>query len=405
MMTLIKHSVLLTFTLAALSVHGEVPSKYLDQSMNELDHLETTTSQIHLSGYADAGYIYHFTGGSGPQVSFNGSDTSGGGDFNLNAFKVVLEKALTDKNEFQAGFRIDLMLGEDAGGLGSNGAAGSSDSLYLQQALVILRAPIGNGLDIQVGKIDSILSFEGEERPANLNITLGFNAAPDPGPAPGILATYPINERLTVIGGINNGNGQDNSLGLDSQADAYAFTGGLALTNEKNNAETQISFHSAPWGDAGTGQTENENLLGLNWQGTWAPQFAQDKLLLAFNTSFWMGNDFSAPAAAGALDDATHFYVAALYAKYQFNSLFSLAARGEYVHSDDNQFLALPVRPAALSNDILSWTLTAGFALSEELLFRAEYRLNYGSDVISNGAATLSGDSSHGLAAQVVYSF
>jgi hypothetical protein len=206
------------------------------------------------------------------------------------------------------------------------------------------------------------------------------------------------------MAGLNNGNGQDTNTGLDKSSDGYAFTGGLSLTNEGGNAATQFAFHIAPWGDSGTGQTDDENILGLNWWGTWSPKFANDKLLLALNTSFWTGNDFSAPNPA-PVDDSSSLWVIAAYAKYQFTELFSLATRAEYLHSDDNQFLALPVRPAGFGNDVYTWTLTAGFSLSEELLFRTEYRLDYGSDVISNGAGTLSGDAGHGLAAQIVYSF
>jgi len=393
-----------TLALVSATAYAGNEAKNLDKVIDEAIYLETTTPQVHLSGYVDAGYIYNFTGTSGPATTGYSTDGAGSGDFSLNAFKLVLEKALSDKNEFQAGFRADLMLGEDAAGLGANGTEGSSDSLYLQQAHVIIRAPIGHGLDIQVGKINSILGFEADERPANMNITQGVNAAPDPGPSSGIVANYPITDHVTLIGGVINGNGQDTNMGLDGSSDGYAFTGGLGVTNEGGNAETQIAFHYAPFGDGGTGQTDDENLLGLNWWGAWSPKFANDKLLLALNASYWVGNNFSAPAPAAA-DDSTNLYVVAAYAKYQFNSLFSLAARGEYLHSDDNQFLALPVRPVGFSNDVYTWTLTAGLNLTEELLFRAEYRLDLGSDVISNGTGTLSGDAAHGLAAQIVYSF
>lgn len=398
-----KLKALLACALVSATVQAGDTIKNLDKVVDEAIFVEANTPHINLSGYVDAGYIYNFTGSAGPQSSYGGVDTNGGGDFNLNAFKVVLEKALSDKNEFQAGFRVDLMLGEDAGALGNNGAAGSSDSIYLQQAHVLVRIPVGNGLDLQVGKFGSILGFEADERPANMNITQGFNAIVDPAPSTGILGTYPINDRLTIIGGIINGAGQDTNVGLDSSGDGYAITGGLGLTNESGNAETQLAFHAAPMGDAGIGQTENEPALGLNWWGTWAPTCCTDKLLLAFNTSYWLANDFSAPATDPADDNAANFFTAALYAKYQFTEIFSLAGRAEYAHNDDNQLAALTGR--SFASDMFSWTATAGFNLTEELLFRLEYRVDAGTSVVADPTGTLTDDFAQRVAAQIVYTF
>jgi hypothetical protein len=398
---------LLALALLSVASYADDDVKNIDRVIDEPDYLKNATPEIHLSGYVDAGYIYNFTGVDGPQSSYHGSDNGGGGDFNLNAFKVVLEKALSDKNEFQAGFRVDIMLGEDAGALTTGtGTAGSSDNLYLQQAHILLRLPVGHGLKLQVGKFGSILGFEADERPANLNITQGFNALLDPAPSTGLLATYPLNDRLKLIGGLINGSGLDTNNGLDQNRDGYALTGGLGLTNEKGNAESQVAYHYAPMGDSGIGtQAENESLLGLNWWGTWAPMFGSDKLLLAFNASYWMANDFNAPAADPAADDASNYWVGALYAKYQFTELFSLAGRGEYAHSDDNNLLALAGRDPSLGDDLFSWTLTAGFNLSEELLFRMEYRADAGSSVVADPTGTFSNQVAHRASAQIVYSF
>jgi len=398
--------VLTVLALVSANAYAGNDAKNLDKVVDDAIYVETNTPKINLSGYVDAGYIYNFTGSSGPQSSYGGVDTGGSGDFNLNAFKVVLEKPLSDKNEFQAGFRVDIMLGEDADALNTAGAAsGTSDSIYLQQAHVLIRVPVGNGLDLQVGKFGSILGFEADERPANMNITQGFNASLDPAPSTGILGTYPINDRLSIMGGVINGAGQSTNVGLDTNSDGYAFTGGLGLTNESGNAETQLAYHAAPVGDAGLGQTENEPIMGLNWWGTWAPHCCKEKLLLAFNTSYWVANDFSTPAVDPADDNSSNFYTVALYAKYQFTEIFSLAGRAEYAHNDDNQLLGLAGRDPSFSDDVFSWTATAGFQLTEELLFRVEYRVDAGTSVVVDPTGTLTDDFANRVAAQVVYSF
>ncbi|NBV97665.1 MAG: hypothetical protein EBT30_09025, partial [Verrucomicrobia bacterium] len=106
-----------------------------------------------------------------------GSDTAQRGDFQLYAVKIALEKALTSENKAQAGFRADVMIGEDANYLsdraypnsnssvqgasvgtgGPSNADSNSNALFLEQAYVSIRAPVGNGWDFKAGKFVSIL--------------------------------------------------------------------------------------------------------------------------------------------------------------------------------------------------------------------------------------------------------
>ena len=147
--------------------------------------VETEQNGIRLSGYVDAGYSYNFNSSGLSKVSGRfGSDQASRGDFNLYAFKAVLEKALSNENRAQAGFRTDIMIGEDAYYLANryasdnanwgNNDSQNSDYLFLEQAYVSLRAPVGNGWDFKVGKFVSILGYEVIERPANMNITYGL---------------------------------------------------------------------------------------------------------------------------------------------------------------------------------------------------------------------------------------
>jgi hypothetical protein len=403
---------------------GAPTGEDLDKVVEAANHLGTELTPITLSGYVDAGYLYNFSGSSA-NVATQGYVNDGftGGDFNLHAVKLVLEKSLSESNAWQGGFRVDLMVGEDvstfSGQLPGSFFPGSSDGLYVQQGYCIVRAPVGNGLDIQAGRINSILGFEADERPANMNITLGVNSFFDPGPAAGILLTYPVSDLITLLAGVNNGNGLSTSrgVGVDTNGDTlndafetgdgYAFSAGVGLANEKGNAETQVAVQYSPWGDEALGMTENEGLAGINWWGTWAPVCCRDRFLLAFNSSLWNAGDFSAPAIPGpAGDDGSTFVTFALYAKYQFTDVFSLAGRAEFTHTDDDQFLGLEpgLAPVQGSNDVASWTVTAGLDLLENLLLRAEYRLDTGSDVLA-GPGGSNGDFNHMVATQVVFSF
>jgi hypothetical protein len=78
-----------------------------------------------------------------------GSDTAQRGDFNLYAVKIALEKALTSENKAQAGFRTDVMIGEDASYF-INRSAGqtsntnnNSNSLFLEQAAELSPVALG----------------------------------------------------------------------------------------------------------------------------------------------------------------------------------------------------------------------------------------------------------------------
>jgi hypothetical protein len=163
-----------------------------DQGIN---YVETAQKGITLSGYVDTSYTYQFAGsgeygsaglnpGTGPantHAALRQFDTSNN-TFNINAVKIALEKALPDKNEWAAGFRIDTIYGQDARFLGDTGINGSTatggavntSGLALEQALVKFRIPIGNGLDIYAGKFVTFLGYEVIESPANLNFSRGL---------------------------------------------------------------------------------------------------------------------------------------------------------------------------------------------------------------------------------------
>ena len=85
-----------------------------DQGIN---YVETAQKGITLSGYVDTSYTEQFSGsgkfgvgGTGSGSALRQFDTDQNG-FNVQAVKIALEKALPDKNEWAAGFRIDTIYG------------------------------------------------------------------------------------------------------------------------------------------------------------------------------------------------------------------------------------------------------------------------------------------------------
>ncbi|MGF1677627.1 MAG: outer membrane beta-barrel protein [Candidatus Methylacidiphilales bacterium] len=388
--------------IARADVGAPAPSaKDLEKVVEAVNYVETAKSGIVLSGYVDVGYVYNFSGalrGAGDAKQLRApSDQTPKGDFSVNAVKITLEKPLTDANEFQAGFRVDLMTGEDAsntlGGSNSLGVAGESNGLLLEQAYVAVRAPLGNGLDIKAGKFVTWLGYEVIERPANLNITYGNlfqNAIPLY--HTGISAEYAFNDivdaGIAVVNGFNN---DTTPAGAGRDEDGYGIMAKINFTNPGQNANW---FHALYYGfgNNNTGADDEQTLIYDTW-GNWAPTAFNDKLLLGINANIGHADTGS------ATQDTATWWGVALYAKYQFTDIFSLAGRADYLHSDEelgsgfNTFTG----SANGSHDQWSYTLTAGFDLLENLLVRAEYRV----DVAETGGS----DSSHTVALQAVYTF
>ena len=112
------------------------------------------------------------------------------------------------------------------------------------------------------------------------------------------------------------------------------------------------------------------------------------------------------------------------YTKYQFNDWFSLSSRGEYFHGNNfgkigntegyNLADGTSLQPQETSGmDLWEYTITAGISVIDNLLIRAEYRLDWGVNSIygldennSNGTIdSVSSGPAHYAGAEVVYSF
>ena len=431
---------------ASLSLADSAPeaSAQDTKKMVQNNFVETAQKGVKLSGYIDSGYSYNFTG-SGNQSQVNGrfgSDTAQRGDFNLYAAKIAIEKALTSANKAQAGFRTDIMLGEDASYF-LNRTAGStsntnnnSNSLFLEQAYVEIRAPVGNGWDFKVGKFVSILGYEVMERPANMNTTFGLLFNVMPLYYTGVLSSYKFDDYLDGKLGVVNGSNSDNNTTTNPNgSDGVALLAALNVTAPGGNANWSNNFQYSTGNDNNTSTGSDQASLSpqsatatpggfvsayaviYNTWGNWAPKFANDKLLLAFNAL--LGN------ASGSSQNGTNantcWYGAGAYAKYQFNDWFSLCSRGEYLGSNNAGVFGNQGTASTGQNDghvtgdnLWEYTLTAGFNVIDNLLIRAEYRMDWGSNTYNTGTSTtpsgqnngsVSGGPAYYAGAEVVYSF
>ena len=418
-----------------------------DQGIN---YVETAQKGITLSGYVDTSYTYQFAGagqygttgnaGSGPAntQAFGRFNDRSNNTFNVNAVKIALEKALPDKNEWAAGFRIDTIYGSDAALLGDSafngGTSVNNSGLAIEQALVKFRIPIGNGLDIYAGKFVTFLGYEVIESPANLNFSRGLlftNLIPLT--HTGAYADYKFNDtveaKLGVVDGWNNStsssvgggvNGTPGAANDNSGSFGKGITGQLTINAPGKNANITQSFIYSPEGEPGIGgDTDNGSLVVYDIWGNWNPTFVKDSaLLLGFNVDFGYNSASGTPSGyngnangVGSVNDSNTFFGVALYAQYKFTKVFSLAGRAEYIHSDAAEhpifgnggtgtFGTAGFTPG--SQDDFAYTLTASFNMWDNLLTRVEYRID---DISGNSTGTGHTTIENEISLNAVYSF
>lgn len=399
--------------------------------------VETAQKGVKLSGYVDAGYSYNFNGQPQQKVTPRfGSDTAYKGDFNLYAVKLALEKAMSSENKAQAGFRADIMIGEDATYLAdrttdstrSTNDAQDSNSIFLEQAYASIRAPVGNGWDFKVGKFVSILGYEVIERPANMNITYGLLWQQFPLYYTGVLSSYRFDDYLDAKLGVVNGSNTDNNTTTGLGGDGCAVLAALNVTapggnanwsnnfqwstNSENNSSdtTQNDGNTVPVGLLNSTSGSGYVFIYNSW-GNWAPKFANDKLLFAFNSVLGTANSNNLDTSTVIMQNGgTTWYGAGAYAKYQFNDWFYLASRGEYLGGNNLGKISgyQPYAEAGMS--LWEYTLTAGFNVIDNLLIRAEYRMDWGTNSTQGNTTNVQdsgfgGGPSYYAGAEVVYSF
>jgi len=406
--------------------------------------VETAQKGVKLSGYVDAGYSYNFTGQDNHSMVAPrfATDTAQRGDFNLYAFKLALEKALTSENKAQAGFRADVMIGEDASyfvnrtpnaGYNTNN---NSNTLFLEQAYASVRAPVGNGWDFQIGKFVSTMGYEVIERPANLNITYGMLFNVMPLYYTGLLSSYRFDDYLDGKLGVVNGSNSDNNTTTGLDGDGCAVLAALDLTAPggnatwsnnfpwSTNAENDSSGLSLPAGVGATtgasslvtahfnGTTGTGSAFIYNSWGNWAPEACEDKLLLAFNTVLGTAQSNTTTDFSDVVSNSggTTWWGGGAYLKYQFTDFFYLASRGEFLGG--NNLAKISSFPAYSDAGMSFWeyTLTAGFNVIDNLLIRAEYRMDWGTNSTQNSIpnvplANYGTGPSYYAGAEVVYSF
>jgi hypothetical protein len=405
-----------TLGLAAVGLVTLSQTLLAQSEVPQLVPVQTALSATTISGYVDTSAVWNpGTGNANPApYAFNAGKQDG---FNLNAVDVKIAKAEGEES-WAAGYVAELSYGPDAQAI-------DGGAYPIRQAYVELKMPVGNGLNWELGRWDSLLGYESSDSMKNPNYTRSYGKTFEPTENTGLLASYKFCDAFSAQAGVAD---TLSTSGINSRADTGAYP------VESKKAALALVTLTAPesWGgfkgstlsggfDHGQGAdtaTSPSSHDRTEWYvGAMLNTPVKD---LTFGASWdWIHNVdlYGTPAVPGVgpitLDAHTLSAIAG-YASYKVTEKLTLNGRFEWANGDalaDAIYLTDGV--AAKFDKVLAVTGTAQYQLWDNVLSRVEVRWDHAAD----GADAFGGTGSPGtgiapnkkneitIAANVIYKF
>ena len=422
-----------TLGLAAVGVVSLASAARADEKMNAL---QTALSNTTISGYVSASFnwaVYPGDYQDSPAggIPFQGINKENG--FNLDVVKLSIAKP-EDESPWASGYQVDLLFGPDASGYNNSfssisGAQNGNSDIGIKQAYGTLRTPIGNGIDWKVGVFDSIVGYEVFDAGSNPNYTRSWGYAVEPTELTGILATYKINDEVSIAAGIAN----TLMAGINARAFDYQAISTNSISRDWNKTYMGSITFTAPssWGWAAGSSLYAGIVYGFDGGGNNGPTGYYQN---GNQINYYAGATMNTPLkelTMGAAFDYVHNYlgggtllgdrwhndvtVLGLYATYKATDKLSFSGRGEYVHG---QFIEkFPSGPDfGYSSEGFELTGTMEYDMWANVVSRLEIRwdrmgsLNTPSSIQNNGPSpfpknTLDNRDAVGLYANIIYKF
>jgi hypothetical protein len=297
--------------------------------------------------------------------------------FNLNVVDITLEKAL-DESEWASGYKAEFWFGPDVGQIGST-STGSGGDVYIKQAYVALRTPVGNGIDWKVGVFDTVIGYEASNAGANPNFTRSWGYAIEPTQHTGILGSYRLTDLVSFTAGVaNTENAAINDRDTDTAGNPNwdtTFLASAALTAPED------------WGFLAGSTVYGGVVIGSD--------IDQD--------NFYVGATFNTPVADLKVgfaydyrisDVSADAQVLGAYASFQATEKLSLHGRAEYGDGEEGNTSFWG------EQSVIAFTATAQYELWENVISRFELRWDEAKDV---GGATAG--NTVGAYANLIYNF
>ena len=341
---------------------ADTAAKKPDPPPPPVNHLETALAGFKLSGFAEGSYTYSGHSAGGTAIVGRLYDRLQN-RFMLNALVVVLDKPY-DPAKFSAGFHTEVLVGQDAtviqsdGGSFNLGPQGDIPHLY-----VTLNVPTasGNGLQFKVGRIPTLLGLEVIETSANPNWSEGNQFVyVENFTATGLSFETKFNNYVDLQLRVING--------WDQVSDNNSHKSFMGRVGLYPNALTSLGIVGY-WGaeEPGNNSANRYGFEGLLWR----------KLGKA---AVWVQGDYGTEQANTALPDPTQdakWWALGGWVTYDLSATVGLALRGDYVDDQNgartNATLGFPTSTGA-SNKFGSATATLNIKTWPSALLRPELR-------------------------------
>lgn len=325
-----------------------------------------TAKDIKVGGHIDVQYNQNLTrggnaiaGGNTGRIFDNDRES-----FTVNQVELNFEREANP--EGGAGFRIDLSMGEDAGVVDAD-ATGGADDFDVQQAYIEYVQPLSffedseylpSSVTFTAGRFVTLAGLEVIEPQDNWNISRTFTfGTVIPFVHTGARMNFGLfNDYFDVTIGVLNGWGLpvDNNQGKTAE-----FGIGWAPIENVSMYHTFYFGNENASTGGGSGGFRFLNTNTITYDAT-------DKL------AFMGEANFGQQRRAVTSGENVEWYSLAAYARYQVTEKDAVAARYEWVH-DQQTFLG------NVDRTVQSYTLTYERMLADDLIGRAEYRLDHGS--------------------------
>ena len=387
----------------AIDVNMSVASSYSYNFRNPTEHTGTGHNGQGLNQGRDAAFY-----------PFHGDHNS----FQVDQVWLDIGKAVTD--ESRAGFMFSILYGNIASynaqnfnTVGTSSHRFSNDDstsdYYVEQAYVKYLAPVGEGVEFDFGKFNTLLGAEVADTSKNWNITrgnewtllqsidhLGLLASTKVGPLSFAAGVVNQNEILHSSPDINSEKSYLGKIGFTPN-DMFSVAANV-LYGAEGSESTIAGFGGLTCGvlhSNGTCSTVNGRRTGL-----------VDVLATFTSDSFsaWLDGDYSWLEGTGS-----SAWAIALAGKVPLTDVFSAALRLEYLEDQENWFGLLGSR----HSQIYGATGTLAYMLAENLTLKGEVRYDYVNEDGAGGLHEFANNSGSGNGAedqvvgvaQVVYAF
>jgi Putative beta-barrel porin-2, OmpL-like. bbp2 len=342
-----------------------------------------------LSGFVDAYYGQNFNNPADQQNGlrfFDGATNQ----FGLNLIELVVDKQ-PDAANSRTGYHVALGFGQAMNVVnGSESKAGLSFDQYLKEAYFSYLAPVGKGLQVDVGKFVTPAGAEVIETKDDWNYSrsLLFTYA-IPYFHFGMRAKYAFNDKYSLTGFFVNGwnNVVDNNTGK-----TYGMSFGWNPNKKFGITQTYLA-----------GPEQSNNSFWRQLSDTVITYSPSSKLSFMVNGDYGRGDRYIIPAT-DTVSQPVFWTGVAGYVKYALNDKIALVTRYEYF--DDHDGFTTGYAPNGTLEGVHFNEFTATFErlIAHHIISRFEFRRDMSNgDPFLKGNTPVSGQNT--LTAGLVYTF